>query len=403
MVIAYVATEDRGCYDALSQEFEKVINLDNIDKFISYYATSSSRDVALVYRINDMEDLDELQNIQFKNNIYILVIGEESTELSLRAGKIGVDTYLPMTQANPTVVGDLLKSSQTVIKERRGQSNISVFTGISGGVGTTTISMNVANMIAKKHLDKKVLYLDFANTRSISNIFFNRYDKPEKTLIDIAKVDTLDIEEFFANGLTKKSDNFYYIPGIQKHTDREILEKAENLQRFLAFIDYIKNYFEIIIIDVGLFEDSELEIDIQEIADNIYMITELSVPSLAILKTYINIIDRSGWYEKTEIIVNRADSFGTVTEEEAKRAISSGMKHKFEIGFSIPNDARPLRECWNDALLVSDEYPNTKFVQKLDEFIAKYFIKNSLENSDTAHTLEHDVAGKLKSWISRWR
>ena len=403
MVIAYVATTDRGCFDALSQEFEKVINLDSIDKFISYYATSSSRDVALVYRVEDMEDLEKLQEIQFKNNIYILVIGDESTELSLRAGKIGVDNYLPMTQANPTIVGDLLKSSQSVIKERRGQSNISVFTGISGGVGTTAISMNVANMIAKKHLDKKVLYLDFANTRSISNIFFNRYDKPEKTLIDIAKVDTLDIEEFFANGLTKKSDNFYYIPGIQKHTDREILEKAENLQRFLAFIDYIKNYFEIIIIDVGLFEDSELEIDIQEIADNIYMITELSVPSLAILKTYINIIDRSGWYEKTEIIVNRADSFGTVTEEEAKRAISSGVKHKFEIGFSIPNDARPLRECWNDALLVSDEYPTTKFVSKLDEFISKYLVKNSLDSSEYEHSQDAEVISKIKNWINRWR
>lgn len=403
MVIAYVATTDRGCFDALSQEFEKVINLDNIDKFISYYATGGSRDVALVYRVEDMEDLNKLQDIQFKNNIYILVIGEESTELSLYAGKIGVDTYLPISQANPTIVGDMLKSSQSVIKERRGQSNISVFTGISGGVGTTTISMNIANIIAKKNLDKKVLYLDFANTRSISNIFFNRYDKPEKTLIDIAKVDTLDIEEFFANGLTKKSDNFYYIPGIQKHTDREILEKAENLQRFLAFIDYIKNYFEIIIIDVGLFEDSELEIDIQEIADNIYMITELSVPSLAILKTYINIIDRSGWYEKTEIIVNRADSFGTVTEEEAKRAISSGMKHKFEIGFSLPNDARPLRECWNDALLVSDEYPNTKFVTKLDEFISKYFIKNILDSSESNSSSEGDFMSRVKNWIEQWR
>jgi pilus assembly protein CpaE len=376
MVIAYVSTVDKGCFTQLRDEFEDVKNLDSIDEFINFYASGKSRDIVLIYRVNSEADLNKLTEIHFGNNIYIIVIGQRNIEMSLRAGKIGVDSYVSEDEVNPDVIRTIVVKSQNVIKKRRGQSNISVLAGISGGVGTTTISLNLANMIAKKHLDKNVLYLDFADTKSIVNIFFDRYNKPEKTIIDIATVNNLEMDELFGNGLLKYTDNFYYIPGIQKHTEREALEKPENIQRFLNFINYIKGYFDIILIDVGVFKDSELEIDIQEIADHIYMITELSVPSLSILKTYIDIIDKSGWYSKTEIFVNRSDSFGTVTEEEARMILSKGMKHTFDIGFSIPNDARPLRECWNDALLVSDTYPKTKFVQSLEEVIERFFISS---------------------------
>jgi len=171
-------------------------------------------------------------------------------------------------------------------------------------------------------------------------------------------VQELDMQDFFENGLERYSNNFYFVPGIQKHTDREDLEKTENIQRFLKFINFIKEKFDYIIIDVGMFEDVELEVDIQEISDNIFVVTELSIPSMSVLKTYIDIIDKSGWYNKTHIVVNRADSYGTVTQKEAKKILSKGLKHQFEINHSLPNDAIHLRECWNEAKLVNDIYPD---------------------------------------------
>ncbi|HEX5622825.1 MAG TPA: AAA family ATPase [Sulfuricurvum sp.] len=398
MIIAYVSTIEKECFDRLREHFDDVVNMENVDEFISFYASHRNRDIVLIYRVESMDGLEALNQINFSNNIYIIVIGPEDIHLSLRAGKMGVDKYISRSEVNPETIKAMVAHSQTVIKERRGKSNISVFTGISGGVGTTTITMNLAAMIAAKHPEKNVLFLDFSYTKSISNLFFDAF-QPQKSIIDIATLPRLELEELFANGLMKYDKNLFFIPGIQRHTDREMMEKAENIQRFLAFINFAKQFFDLILIDVGMFEDVELEIDIQEIADQIFVVTELSIPAMSILKTYIDIIDKSGWYNKTHILVNREDSFGTVTKEEAMTILSKDSHHKFQVDFTLPNDARHLRTCWNEAMLVCEEYPESVFVKRLDEMIERYFFTTSMEHFTPTKQTENAIWAKVKQWL----
>jgi Flp pilus assembly CpaE family ATPase len=207
------------------------------------------------------------------------------------------------------------------------------------------------------------------------------------------------LEDLFANGLMKYDKNLFFIPGIQRHTDREMLEKTENIQRFLTFITFAKQYFDLILIDVGMFEDVELEIDIQEIADQIFVISELNVPSMSILKTYIDIIDKSGWYNKTHIVVNREDSFGTVSKEEATMILSKDSHHRFDIEFTLPNDAKHLRTCWNEAMLVSEEFPESIFVKKLDEMMERYFFSTSLEQFSKTKQSVNPLWAKVRQWL----
>ena len=401
MIIAYVSKADRECYNDLKNEYTDVKNFSHIDEFISFYAVSKNRDVVFIYRIDTKEELLNIKDIYFSSNIYIIVVGPDSTELSLLAGKIGVDAYVNEKKSSSEDIKKLINDSQTIVKRRRGKSNISVFTGISGGVGTTTVSMNLAKTLADTYLDKNVLFLDFAHTKAVSNLFFDVIN-PKKTLLDILSVQELDVEEFFKNGLTKVYDNLYIIPGIQRHTDLEALEKQENIQRFLNFINFIKSRFDYIIIDVGLFEDVELEIDIQEIADNIFVITEFNIPSMSILKTYIDIIDKSGWYNKTHIIANRSDSFGTVTHQEAKNILSQGLTHEFSIDISLQNDAKHLRECWNEAKLVCDIYPSSPFMEDLKHFLQKYFPNGENAQKDNSLQDKKPINNSLFARLKRW-
>ena len=397
MIVSYVSRIEKDCYDSLKGEFTDVKNFTSIGDFINFYAASKNRDVVLLYRVESLEDIEALSNVHFTNNIYMILIGQNSTEFSLEAGKIGVDKYLSSAEANPEEIKKLIMKSQSIIKKRRGNSNISVFTGISGGVGTTTIVMNLAKSLAQEHPEKNVLFLDFSYTKAISNLFFDM-PQPTKTIIDIATVQNIEMQELFDNGLEKLSDNFYFIPGIQKHTDKEELEKPQNIQVFLNFIMYIKERFDYIFIDVGVFEDVDLEVDIQEIADNIFVITEFSIPSMSILKTYIDIIDKSGWYNKTHIIANRADSYGTVTHEEAKKILSKGLRHNFEIHYSLPNDAQHLRECWNEAQLVANVYPDAPFMHSIRELSEKFFIKNPALFEHIG-IKQSSLWSKVKKWL----
>lgn len=404
MIIAYISNKDQNRYDDLKDDFEAVHNLNSMDEFISFYARSKNRDIVLIYRVEELSDIERITDLHFSNNIYMIVVGKDDIKYSLLAGKIGVDAYLDNAKADPIQIKNLIIESQSIIKKRRGKSNISVFTGISGGVGTTTIAMNMAKNIAENHPDKNVLFLDFAYTKSVSNLFFEHI-QPEKTIIDIAVLQNLEMEELFKNGLERYSNNFYFVPGIQKHTDREDLDKPENIQRFLNFINFIKDKFDFILIDVGMFEDVELEIDIQELADSIYVVTEFSIPSMSILKTYIDIIDKSGWYSKTHIIANRSDSFGTVTEDEAKKILSKGLKHQFEVHYSLPNDAMHLRECWNEAKLVHDVYPSSPFMLGIEDMISKFFIHdgalhvNNIHSESKSKSFLESIMEKINKWL----
>ena len=399
MIIAHVSRELENHYDDLENELTDVNHFNSIEEFINYYATSKNKDVVLLYKVESIEDIEELKNIYFTENIYMIVIGKDNSDYSLVAGKIGVDIYVHTDKADVDTIDAIIKESQSIIKKRRGDTNVSVFTGITGGVGTTTITMNLAKSLAENNLDKNVLFLDFASTKAVSNLFFDNI-QPRKTIVDITTVQNMDMDEFFDNGLERISNNFYFIPGVQKHTDREYLNKPENIQIFLNFITYIKDKFDFILIDVGVFEDVDLEIDIQEIADNIFVITEFSIPSMSILKTYIDIIDKSGWFKKTHIIANRADSFGSVTQEEAKKILSKGLKNKFEIDFSLPNDAMHLRECWNEALLVSDIYPSSPFMNAIKEIGSRFFLQSAAIHTNNLQTEEKKgFLDKVKRWL----
>ena len=399
MIISYVSPADGECYNELQNEFTDVNNFSNIENFVNFYAASHNSDVVLLYKVDSLEDIEALEQIYFTDNIYMIVIGKDDVEYSLLSGKYGVDVYLDENKIDSQSVKNHIRESQNVVKKRRGNSNVSVFTGISGGVGTTTITMNLAKNLAEKNLDKNVLFLDFASTKAISNIFYGSI-QPQKTIIDIANVERFEMEELMENGLEKYSNNLYFVPGIQKHTDREDLAKPENIQKFLGFIMYVKEKFDYILIDIGVFEDVDLEIDIQEIADNIFVITEFSIPSMSILKTYIDIIDKSGWYKKTHIITNRSDSYGNVTHEEAKRILSKGLKHNFEIDYSIPNDAIHLRECWNEAKLVSDVYPDSPFVNAITDMGRKFFTNDILTHSDNfKETQKKSIWSKVQGWL----
>jgi pilus assembly protein CpaE len=167
----------------------------------------------------------------------------------------------------------------------------------------------------------------------------------------------------------------------------------------LAFINFAKQLFDVILIDVGMFEDVELEIDLQEIADQIFVVTELSIPSMSILKTHIDIIDKSGWYSKTHIVVNREDSFGTITKDDAMMILSKDSLHKFEVDFTLPNDAKHLRACWNDAILVCEEFPDSVFVKRLDEMIQRYFFSPEIANYPKSKQVKPSFFTKVKQWL----
>jgi hypothetical protein len=69
------------------------------------------------------------------------------------------------------------------------------------------------------------------------------------------------------------------------------------------------------------------------------------------------------------------------------------------VDFTLPNDAKHLRACWNDAMLVCEEFPDSVFVKRLDEMIQRYFFSPEIANYPKSKQVKPSFFTKVKQWL----
>jgi len=249
-------------------------------------------------------------------------------------------------------------------KNPNNKSEISIFVGTTGGTGTTTISSNLANLTAKEQPLKNVLYLDFSTTKAISNIFFG-LPAPKHTIVDLLADENFTIQEMQECGLYKVKNNLSIIPGIQSHIDIEQLNDPDNIRKIINLIHSLKKQFDYIIIDGGLAQDSELQIAIDELSDNIYIVTELTTIHVSVLQTYHELMRKAGWKEKVKIVINRENSQSSISPKDAKEILNLNKSKDMKFDIHLPNETAALRECWNYGKMITDTVPNANFSKAL--------------------------------------
>ena len=66
---------------------------------------------------------------------------------------------------------------------------------------------------------------------------------------------------------------------------------------------------------------------------------------------------------------------------------------------------RHLRECWNEAKLVNDIYPDSPFMKGIESIAEKFFIKDSAlyVNNKINKDEESSLWSKVRQWLSKRR
>jgi len=371
MIIAYVSKNHRLALEQETLPNVEIAKFGDLEQFIHYYEQTKNREIALAYEIEGQDELVRIKGLYFKQNIFVAIIGPADPSLSLLAGKLGADSYLFQEQVDPAQLCETLADSRKSLKERMGNNQISAYTGVHGGIGTTTLALHVAKVLAESHPDRKILFLDFTQTKAVSNLFFD-LPRPQHTLADLA-VNDYTSPEVLPQILHRVAKNLYFVPGIQRHADRRELEGLENIQRILGFLESAKQFFNDIIIDLGVFEDLALKNRVSEIADGLFVVAEFSIPSIAILKSQLDLYYRFGWAPKTRILVNRYDAQGTFDINEARKIIREDETYPYRFDFMLPNDSKILRQSWNEASLLTDAAPNSAYLKSVREFGDAYY------------------------------
>jgi len=345
----------------------------------------------LIYTIDDQKILKKDEKTLQSLNEFLLVIGPSDFDLPLYCGNLKVNKYLSKDQFLPEQIKTIILELHNTLQNKYLNANkIIAVSGIAGGIGTTTVSMNIANILAKKNYDKNILYIDLSLTKAISNLFLEKNPLPKKTIIDLVNSSTFDIEKNLETGLVKIRENFYAINGIQKHIDSDYLEQDIFIEKFLEYISKISDKFNYIIIDTGETTASKLNSTIYDIANNLWILTEMSLPHISKLKTFFSLIKRAGLKEKLTFLVNRYDSKYAISVSDVTSILNTENDEHLNFEFKIPNDYQTLGYCWNYCELVSDSFPNCTFVQKLEQILL----------STNCISSEHTTNSKKASWFS---
>ena len=258
-----------------------------------------------------------------------------------------------------------VKQALLRLKERRGRPSgeqvvrrgkIVDVVGAKGGVGTTTIAVNLAASLARTETAPSVALVDM-------NLLFGEVP----LFLDIEStyhwgeisrnIDRLDAT-FLMSILSAHSSGIYVLPSPAQLNGSDTVATPETTQRLLSLM---RSMFDFIVIDAGQhLNDACLRIF--ELSNTVLFLTVLSLPCLANLNRLLKSFYGLGHSpEKAVVVANRYLKNSDVPLEDAEESINRRIRR------IIPNDYRVTMSAINQGKTLWEVAPRTPITRSIQE------------------------------------
>jgi pilus assembly protein CpaE len=231
------------------------------------------------------------------------------------------------------------QKSQPQVEQKSG-SIISVF-GSKGGVGTTTVAVNLAVSLAQGKDTKQVALLDMNTLFGEIPLFLEM--APKFHWGEITKnIERLD-GQFLLNTLTPHKTGVQVLPS-PAYLNGHVRPTPETMSRLLGLM---KRMFDYIIIDAGQSTD-DTSIKVLEVSDMLMLITILSLPCLANTNKLMRSLTDLGYVpkEKIKVVLNRYIKRGEISLSDAEAGIGRELfwvvPNDYDTSMSAINSGKPL-------------------------------------------------------------
>lgn len=177
------------------------------------------------------------------------------------------------------------------------QTSVIVVTSGKGGVGKTTLTLNLAGIYEK--LEKKVLLLDFDFVGG--NLALNMNLKPEKSIYNVYEDIMSNKFTECKNYITKYSE---FIDVVASPKDPRQARKIQT-EYIEAIINIFKQNYDVVLIDTqhGLHEVNIITLDVADII--LYTITN-SLMDLKNTKAFMQVLSDVDYLDKVKVVLNNA-------------------------------------------------------------------------------------------------
>lgn len=284
---------------------------------------------------------------------------EADANLILRALRSGVHEFLvypPDPRELSSAVDRLMRKHSA---ERSAAGMVyAVYSG-KGGMGTSTVAVNLAAAIAAARPDGRIALADFMVSGGEVGVLLDL--KPAYTIGDLVKkVDRVDAELLYSL-LTFASDGVFVLPA----SDRP--EVAEEIDAGIAtaILDHLRAAFAYTVVDCE-HHMSERTLAALDAADRILLVTQLNVPALRNMQRTIELCRRLGYPdEKLCVVVNRVQSGDVVSVSDAAKVLDRDIFHR------LPNDYQTAAAALTKGQPITEHAPGSQLAKAFDALAGK--------------------------------
>lgn len=291
------------------------------------------------------------------NTSVLVVSSSQEGSLILQAMRNGAKEFL----SSPLRLEDFLGAIERIQAQRGGRnetqvrsSRVITVAGASGGVGCTSLAINLACVLARNERNSvAIIDLDFA--LGDADVWLDII--PVYTIQDVAEnISRLDYA-LLKRSLTKHACGAFLLPRPVQLDDHTYMA-PEQLKRVIALL---KATFTHLVIDISK-SYGPLDLTALEMSDVALLVTQLDLPCLRNVVRMMQYFEqREGLSDKIKVVVNRQGL------EDAQISMSKALETiGREISWTIPNDYATMVEARNNGIPLMEQAPRAKITRAIE-------------------------------------
>jgi pilus assembly protein CpaE len=322
-----------------------------------------SPDVVLVEMNGESQVPEWLENLpQDMPHTHVLVCSyNREPDFLIRAMQVGIREFLPLPLTQNDLESALnrvrMARKQLIPVENR-EGRIIVVTGHKGGVGSTTLAVNLAQALGESS-PGRIALIDLGRPFPDVGTFLDQ--ESNYSIVDlIQNIANLD-KSFIQRIMQPYGARLSILHGVSDFREQDNIE-LESLEPIFAILRQMYSY---IVIDLSHWLD-EFFIRVLTEADMVLMLTGLTVPDLRNLKKLWPYTME--WHQdkrKIKIVVNRYDNSSGLQLGDLENIL------QHPAFATLPNDYQALMQCLNQGSPLAGAAPRSKLWRGVKELTAQ--------------------------------